>query len=46
MPGATFTKQKCAIEAVNSTKEGMSLQSLGWCGVECTINHKQDVHKE
>jgi len=35
-----------AISVVRCKKEGMLLQPLCWCCVECVIHHEQDVRKE
>jgi len=35
-----------AISAVHCKKEGMLLQPLQWCCVECVIHHERDVRQE
>jgi len=40
------SQNECAINAVNCKKEGMLLQPLNQCGVECAIHHEHDVRKE
>jgi len=35
-----------AISAVHWKKEGMLLQPLRWCCVDCVIHHERDVHEE
>jgi len=35
-----------AIGAVRCKKEGMLLQPLRWCCVDCVIHHERDVHEE
>jgi len=34
------------IGAVRCKKEGMLLQPLRWCYIDCVIHHEQDVHEE
>jgi len=38
--------QKRAIGAVRCKKEGMLLQPLQWCCVDCVIHHERDVREE
>ena len=40
------SQKECAIGAVNCKKEGMLLQTLHWCCVECAIHHEREVRKE
>jgi len=38
--------KECAICAVRCKKEGILLQPLWWCCVDCVIHHEQDVREE
>ena len=46
MPGSAFTQRNRAIGAVRCEKEGMLLQPLRWCCVDCVIHHERDVREE
>jgi len=45
MPSSAFTQRTCDRGGC-CKKEGMLLQPLRWCCVDCMIHHKRDVHKE
>jgi len=38
--------KECVIGAVRCKKEGMLLQPLRWCCVDCVIHHERDVREE
>jgi len=38
--------KECAIGAVHCKKEGMLLQPLRWCCVDCAIHHERDEREE
>ena len=47
MPSSAFTQSKeRAIGVVRRKKEGMLLQPLRWCCVDCVIHHERDVREE
>jgi len=44
--GVQPSHKERAIGAVRCKKEGMLLQLLRWCCVDCVIHHERDVHEE
>jgi len=40
------SQKECAIGAVRCKNEGMLLQPLRWCCVDCVIHHERDVREE
>jgi len=44
--GVQPSHKECGIGVVRCKKEGMLLQPLRWCCVDCMVHHKRDVREE